>query len=171
MIAPGRSVPGRSSLIHPAGIPHLSRCVSCYAADPMPKGRKTMNRLLVVLGALAAGALLVPGDADAQRFGGGGRGFGGGGGFGGGFRGGGAMIGGGGGFRGGAIAARPGGIYRGAGLGGYRTAGVYRPVGAATGIVARRSTVPVGAMALTAPIIAAMAGGIRTTGRRWRSVP
>ena len=64
----------------PVEFTHLSRGVSCYAADPTPKGRTTMNRLLVALGALAAGALLVPGDADAQRFGGGGRGFGGGGG-------------------------------------------------------------------------------------------
>jgi hypothetical protein len=91
----------------------------------------SMNRLLLVLGALAASALLIPDVAEAQRGGRGGGGariggggFGGGGGFrGGGFRGGGiggsrmfiprggmggSRVGMGGGFRGGAIAARPG---------------------------------------------------------------
>jgi hypothetical protein len=114
-----------------------------------------MNRMLLVLCALTAGALLIPDVADAQRggrggggarFGGGGfggGGFGGGGGFrGGGFGGGQRMFiprgGMGGGFRGGAIAARPGrGDFRMAAIGrpGYgvrapyygRVAGAYRP--------------------------------------------
>lgn len=109
-----------------------------------------MNRLILALGALAASALLIPDDADAQR--GGGRGGGGarigGGGFGGGgFRGaggfgggqrmmvprggvGGARVGiGAGGFRGGAVASRPGGLPgRGAGIrpgnDGFRQVGI-----------------------------------------------
>jgi hypothetical protein len=99
-----------------------------------------MNKTLLAIGALAASALLIPGDAEAQRFGGRGGGFGGarmgGGGFGGGF-GGGAFRGGGfgggqrifiprggmggsrvavGGFRGGAFAA-PGNGFRMAAIG------------------------------------------------------
>jgi hypothetical protein len=62
-------------------------------------GRMAVNRILLVIGALAASALLIPGDAAAQRFGGRGGGGGariGGGGFGGGgFGGGGAFRGGG----------------------------------------------------------------------------
>jgi hypothetical protein len=99
-----------------------------------------MNTTLLALGALAVSALLIPGDAEAQRFGGrggggarmGGGGFGGGGAFrGGGFggqrmfvpRGGmsGARVGmGGGGFPGRAIAARPG-------RGDFRMAAIGRP--------------------------------------------
>jgi hypothetical protein len=110
-----------------------------------------MNRLLLALGALAAGALLVPGDAEAQRYGG--RGFGGPGGFrgagiGGGYRvpmfrppvsglrGGVAGPGRIGGFRGAAITARPGGYPVGVpgirpafrpGIGAYRLAAGVRP--------------------------------------------
>jgi hypothetical protein len=99
-----------------------------------------MNRLLVAAGALLASALLVPGDAAAQRgFRGGG--FGGGfrggavGGFGG-FRGGGTMFRpgfGAGGFRGGAFGVRPGlttgaiGVGRGIGFGGVRGVAIARP--------------------------------------------
>jgi hypothetical protein len=110
-----------------------------------------MNRLLLAFGALLASALLIPGDAEAQRggrggggarmsggFGGGGS-FRGGGGFGGGSRMyvpragvGGSRVGMGGGFRGGAIAARPGrGDFRQAAISnpggryGYRTASYY----------------------------------------------
>lgn len=110
-----------------------------------------MNRLLLALGALAAGALLVPGDAEAQRHGG--RGFGGPGGFrgagiGGGyrapmfrppagsFRGGVAGPGRIGGFRGAAMTARPRGYPVGVpgihpafrpGIGAYRPAVAVRP--------------------------------------------
>jgi hypothetical protein len=105
-----------------------------------------MNKLLLALGALMAGALLIPDVAEAQRGGrGGGGGFrgGGGGGFGGGgggFRGGGGFGGprmyvpgrgarvgtGNRGFRGGAIAARPGvpGGAVGVGPGGFRQAAI-----------------------------------------------
>jgi hypothetical protein len=114
-----------------------------------------MNRTLLALCALAAGALLIPDIAEAQRGGGrGGGGFGGGrgagiggGGFGGGggaFRGGGSfrgggvgggprmyIPGGGSGFRGGAIAARPGAPGRvagiGPGAGGFRQAAINNP--------------------------------------------
>jgi hypothetical protein len=98
---------------------------SDWAVHLSAKGRMAMDRLLLSLSVLLASALLVPGDAAAQRFGG--RGFGGGGG--------GARIGGfgspqigtgGAGFPRGAIAARPGGFYRG-GLGGYRTVAIARP--------------------------------------------
>ena len=112
-----------------------------------------MNKLLVALGALMAGALLIPDVAEAQR---GGRGGGGarvGGGFGGGgggFRGGGGNFRGGGfgggsrmyiprggvggarvgmgnrGYRGAAIAARPGRV---AGTGGFRQAAIANPGG------------------------------------------
>jgi len=82
-----------------------------------------MNKLLVALGALAAGTLLLPDVAEAQRGGFRGGGAGGGGGFGGGFRGGsgfrGGAIGPGSGFRGGLVGARYG--Y------GYRPGTVYRP--------------------------------------------
>jgi hypothetical protein len=112
-----------------------------------------MNRTLLALCALAAGALLLPDIAEAQRGGRGGGGFGGGarmGGFGGGagaFRGGGGFRGGsvgggprmyiprgGSGFRGGAIAARPGGVPgRMAGISpgarGFRQAAINNPGG------------------------------------------
>ena len=113
-----------------------------------------MNRTLLALCALAAGALLIPDLAEAQRggrgggFGGGGArigggGFGGGGGAfrgGGGFRGGSVgggprmyIPGGGSGFRGGAIAARPGMPSRvagiGPGAGGFRQAAINNPGG------------------------------------------
>lgn len=113
-----------------------------------------MNKTLLVLSALAAGALLLPDIAEAQRGGRGGGGFGGGGarmgggGFGGGgaFRGGGGFRGGsigggprmytprgGSGFRGGAIAARPGVPGRVAGIrpgtGGLRQAAIGNPGG------------------------------------------
>jgi hypothetical protein len=107
-----------------------------------------MNRILVVLSALVAGALLIPDVAEAQRGGRGGGGFGGGGarmggggfGGGGGFRGGGFgggsrmyIPGGGSGFRGGAIAARPGTPGRVAGIspgtGGFRQAAIANPGG------------------------------------------
>jgi hypothetical protein len=101
-----------------------------------------MNRLLLAFGALLASALLIPGDAEAQRggrggggarmsggFGGGGGSFRGGGGFGGGSRMyvprggvGGSRVGMGGGFRGGAIAARPG-------RGDFRQAAISNPGG------------------------------------------
>lgn len=114
-----------------------------------------MNKLLLAMGALAASALLIPGDAEAQRggrgggFGGGGArigggGFGGGGSFrGGGFGGGprmyippravgGPRIGMGSGFRGGVVAPRPVGVPgRVAGLapgaGGFRQAAINNP--------------------------------------------
>ncbi|MDF2970482.1 MAG: hypothetical protein K0R61_932 [Microvirga sp.] len=111
-----------------------------------------MNRILVILSALVAGALLIPDVAEAQRGGRGGGGFGGGGarmgggGFGGGgaFRGGGGfrggsvgagprmyIPGGGSGFRGGAIAARPGMPGRVAGIspgtGSFRQAAIANP--------------------------------------------
>jgi hypothetical protein len=110
-----------------------------------------MNKLLLALGALIAGALLIPDVAEAQRGGrGGGGGFRGGGGFGGGggggFRGGGfgggsrmymprggmggARVGmGNRGFRGGAVAARPGVPGRVAGIGGVRQAAINNPGG------------------------------------------
>jgi hypothetical protein len=98
-----------------------------------------MNRLLLAFGALLASALLIPGDAEAQRggrggggarmsggFGGGGGSFRGGGGFGGGSRMyvprggvGGSRVGMGG-YRGRAVAARPGG---------YRQAAISNPGG------------------------------------------
>ena len=95
-----------------------------------------MNKLLVALGALAAGTLLLPDVAEAQRggFRGGGSGVRVGGGFGGGIRGGsgfrGGAIGQGGGFRGAAIG--PGSGFRGGLVGarygyGYRPGTVYRP--------------------------------------------
>jgi hypothetical protein len=107
-----------------------------------------MNRLLLALGVLAAGAFLIPDTADAQRGRGGGiriggGGFGGGSGFrGGGFGGGSRMfiprggmggprVGMGGGFRSGAIAARPGVPGRVAGIspgtGGFRQAAINNP--------------------------------------------
>jgi hypothetical protein len=107
-----------------------------------------MNKLLLALGVLVAGALLVPDVADAQRGGrGGGGGRIGGGSFGGGsgFRGGGGFGGGGSrmyiprggvggarvgmsnrGYRGAAIAARPGRV---AGTGGFRQAAINNPGG------------------------------------------
>jgi hypothetical protein len=117
-----------------------------------------MNRILLVLGAVLAGALLIPDVAEAQRGGrGGGARIGGGGlGGGGGFRGGASLRGGGfgggsrmyvprggmggsrvgmaaGGFRGGAIAARPGMPGRIAGIdpgrGGFRQAAINDPGG------------------------------------------
>jgi len=106
-----------------------------------------MNKLLLALGVLVAGALLVPDVADAQRGGRGGGGRIGGGGFGGGggFRGGGGFGGGGSrmyiprggvggarggmgnrGYRGAAIAARPGRVV---GTGGFRQAAIANPGG------------------------------------------
>jgi hypothetical protein len=90
------------------------------------KGRMPMNRTLLALCALAAGALLIPDIAEAQR---GGGGFGGGRGAG---IGGGGFGGGAGAFRGGAIAARPGGVPgRLAGIspgaGGFRQAAINNP--------------------------------------------
>jgi hypothetical protein len=110
-----------------------------------------MNRLLLALGALAAGALLIPDVAEAQRGGrgGGGARIGGGGIGGGGYRGGGNFRGGGfggssrmyvprggmggarvgmgaGGYRGAAVAARPGRV---AGTGGVRQAAINNPGG------------------------------------------
>src|SRR3954463_3125139 len=93
------------------------------AAHRAAIGRIAMNKLLLALGVLAASALLIPGDAEAQRGGrgGGGARVGGGGYRGGSFGGGsrmyipsrgmsGARVGmGAGGYRGRAVAARPGG--------------------------------------------------------------
>ena len=85
-----------------------------------------MNRTLLILGALAAGALLIPDVADAQRGGRGGGGFGGGG-----ARMGGGGFGGGGGFRGGGFGGGSrmyiprggmGGPQVGMGAGGFRQA-------------------------------------------------
>jgi hypothetical protein len=121
--------------------------------DRAGNGRMAMNRLLLVLGALVAGALLIPDVAEAQRGGRGGGGariggggFGGGGGFrgGGGYRGGGfgggsrmyvprggARVGmGAGAYRGGAIAARSGRVAGiGAGTGAFRQAAINNPGG------------------------------------------
>jgi hypothetical protein len=86
-----------------------------------------MNKLLLALGALLAGALLIPDVAEAQRGGRGGGARVGGGGFGGG---GGPRVGmGNRGFRGGAIAARPGVPGRVAGIGGVRQAAINNPGG------------------------------------------
>jgi hypothetical protein len=117
----------------PMGLPHRREYTQRQT------GRMAMSRLLVALGALVAGALLVPGEAAAQyRPGFGSRGGGGamirppvGGGFGGGgFRGRIAGAPGGiGGFRGGAIGLRPG-LRGGPGIRpgfGYRPAAIVRP--------------------------------------------
>ena len=92
-----------------------------------------MNRTLLILGALAAGALLIPDVADAQRGGRGGGGFGGGG-----ARMGGGGFGGGGGFRGGGFGGGSrmyiprggmGGPQVGMGAGGFRQAATSNPGG------------------------------------------
>ena len=125
----------------PASAPAFVRCYQAphpcvsFSGNPVErtgqiesKGRLAMNKLLVALGALAAGTLLLPDVAEAQR-GGGFRGGGGAGFRGGGFGGGGAFRAGAGGFRGGI--SGPVGGFRGGAIGGrpgFRYGYGYRPV-------------------------------------------
>src|SRR4051812_16640033 len=89
----------------------------------LAKGRMAMNRTLLAVGALMLSALLIPSDAEAQRFGG--HGGGGGGRIGGGFGGGGAFRGGG--AFGGASFGGPRMFVHQGGMGGFRAGAIAAP--------------------------------------------